>query len=261
MPFVRTFSGYRPPGRADGAKWVSVRIEEGATPDTLVQIDQQPVADYPDATNPPLMTFTTNDAVLDPAWYRLVFVDATGAIAPTSPEAAGTSGVFLPPSAGEVRQRSALLQSLLPSGVGTNDEKLREAVLDAKALVESLTCRNLDASLGDARLDRLAMRAVILKTERIAQGEATAQAARRRVSSLQLKSMTAGPYSETYFGPDQAASLKVLDPDPPTHEALWALATPECRDAWLVLWGQAVAPPWSGTQAFDYGARHSGRGY
>lgn len=261
MAYVRTFSGYRPPGRADGAKWTQVRIEEGAGPTGLVQIDQQAIPDYPDAANPPLMNFTTDAAQLDPAWYRLVFVDASGAIAPTTPEAAGTSGVFLPPSAEEVRHRSALLQSLLPTGVGTNDETLREAVLDAKALVESLTCRTLDGSLGDVRLDRLAMRAVTLKTERIAMGEATARARKGSLGNLLLKSMTAGPYSETYFGPDQAATLKVLDPDPSTHEVLWALATPECREAWLVLWGTASPAPWAGTQSFDYGARRSGRGY
>lgn len=257
-PFARTFSGYRPLKRPDGVHWATVKIRERATSTGFSDvdlIDTQPVTAYADAANPPLMSFGTGLAQLDPAWYQLVFVDTNGAEGPTTPEAAGNAGVFLPPSAAEVRQRSAFLQSLLPTGVGSNDETLREEVLDAKALVESLTCRNLDVSLGDPRLDRLALRAVTLKTEAIANGEALAKARKARLGTQLLKSFSAGPYSETYFGPDQAAALKRLDPDPATHEVLWALATQECRDAWLVLWGISVAPPFAGVQAFDYGHR------
>lgn len=257
-PFARTFSGYRPLARPSGVKWTSVKIRERATPDGFTDanlIDTKVIPDYPNAAAPPLMSFDTSAAQLDPAWYQLVFVDSNGAEGPTTPEAAGTSGVFLPPSAAEVRERSPFLQSVLPTGIGSNDELLREAVLDAKALVESLTCRNLDQSLGDQRLDRLALRAVTLKTEAIGGSEATAKARKARLGTQLLKSFSAGPYSETYFGPDQAAALKRLDPDPATHEVLWALATQECRDAWLVLWGLSVAPPFAGVQAFDYGRR------
>ncbi|MCA1571152.1 MAG: hypothetical protein LC798_12715 [Chloroflexi bacterium] len=57
--------------------------------------------------------------------------------------------------------------------------------------------------------------------------------------------------SEAYFGPGDAKTAKVLDPDPALHEALWALATDECRERWRYEWGMEPEPA-SAVQTFDW---------
>lgn len=257
MAFVRNFVGYRPSPRADGVKWTTVKVRERATPTGFTDADQiftQAIPNYPDATAPPTLSVTITNAVLEVGWYQLVFADASGGIELTTPEAASGAGVFLPPQPSDVRARSPYLRQALPDTPVNADREavLREAVLDATSLVESLTCRDLSASLGDPQLDRLAFRAVQLKTERIVSLEGTAKARTGTLGNTTLKSISAGPWSETYFGPDEAGKAQVLDFDPALHEVLWALATPQCRERWLYLWGKVQAVPFAGVQAFDY---------
>lgn len=259
MAFVRTFRGYRPAPREDGVKWTFLDIFESASSQGAwdVPIDTQPIPDYADASAPPTLSFTTDDAQLESAWYRIRFRDAGAGESWTTPEAFGTTGVTLPPSAADMRSRSAYLQQSFPVEPvdAEREERLREGVLDAMAIVESLTCRDLSSSLGDARLDRLAVRAVQLKAERLLFGEATGKARRGQLGGVRLRSFSAGPYSETYFGPEEAGKAGVLDLDPALHEVLWQLATPECRARWLYLWGKAAPEPWAGVQSFAYGRR------
>lgn len=148
----------------------------------------------------------------------------------------------------QARSRSQLLASRYPAGADpSTDPPLTELLLDAGELVASLTCRLIAPAVeGEevpASLVRTAVRAVVLKAEKMEVGErATARARTRAIGELRLREQHAGPWGESYFGPDEAAKAKMLDPDPTMHEALWALATPECRDAWLAIWGGAHAP-------------------
>lgn len=260
MTFVRTFIGYQPSPRADNVKWTTVKIRERATATGFTdadQIDTQAIPNYADPLAPPVLSVTTNDAVLEAGWYQLVFADATGGIELTTPEAASGSGVFLPPAPADVRGRSPYLKQRLPSTPVNADteQTLREAVLDATAIVESLTGRDLSAPLGTedgVDLDRLALRAVTLKTERIVAGEGSFKERKGAISGTRLKSFSAGPYSESYFGPGDAASAGALDLDPVLAEVLWALATEAKRQEWLYLWGKAPAAPFAAVQQFDY---------
>lgn len=251
MGILRRFNGYRPPGRvAGGPKWVQLRIYESALSSgpwgegQAVPIDTQPIADYPDPTSPPALTFETSQAVIANAWYVVEYVGSDGATALTVPEAANGLDVFLPPSAGEVRERSKLLQLRLPLSDPPDpevEEELRQVVYDATVLVQSLTGRTLDESLtGD--LPRLGMMAVRMKSEQLSEGTYSARARRSAMSRANLRSISAGPWSESYFGPADAAKAQVLDPDPRLHEVLWALATEERREEWIALWRGEYQP-------------------
>jgi hypothetical protein len=262
-PFALELTGYRPLRRLDGAKWTQARIFEAASLSaypaggTLIQTIALPV--YPDAADPPVFNFTVTNAQLLSGWYWVVFVDPGLVEFPTTPEGGSGTGVSLPPSPGAVRSGSAWLTARFPDSVDENDEKVRQAVNEATALVTSLTGRDLSGALGrsadGADLDLLAMRAVRLMTELMLGGEGTEKARGGALgSSARLSSFTAGPYSESYFNPSQAVVEKRLSPDPALHDVLWALATDAKRSEWLALWGQATAP-FSGVRAFSYGNR------
>jgi hypothetical protein len=86
MAFVLRFEDYRPSPRDDGIKWVTARLEYSSLsvgPFTL--FDSKVIANYPDALDPPELSFTTDDAPLTPAWYRVVFVDSLGGTQDTTP--------------------------------------------------------------------------------------------------------------------------------------------------------------------------------
>lgn len=140
-----------------------------------------------------------------------------------------------------------MLTTRYPDPAG--DAALEVVVTDSAALVSSLTCRDIGVGTGEdvpAALVPLAQRAVALKAEVLALG-GTAEARAAAGASGRLASFNAGPYGESYFSPDIAARAGVLDPDPALHEVLWALATEDCRAAWLLLWaslrGENVPPP------------------
>lgn len=144
----------------------------------------------------------------------------------------------MPPTVEDVRLRSPFLAQRFPADDDAATARLEVVVADTIAVVEALTCRTLDASLPE-RLWTIAVRAVALKAQRIAaEGDPDAVASSQENDGL--RSISAGPWSESYFGPGEAAAAKVLDRDAATHEALWALATEECRDDWRRAWGQTV---------------------
>ena len=110
----------------------------------------------------------------------------------------------------------------------------------AVRLVESLTCRTMDDSLPEQDIP-LAIEAIVMKTEQMLMAT-SAESSSSRLSGRGLKSISAGPWSETYFGPEEASKAKMLDADPRLHEILWALATPECREGWNAVWTGVYAP-------------------
>lgn len=140
------------------------------------------------------------------------------------------------PSAESVRARSELLTERYP--VLDGDAALVILIEDASVMVSSLTCRDIGVGEGEevpVGQVPLAVRAVTLKAEQLAVLSGT-KARKGAASAGRVRSFSAGSYSESYFGPDEAAKAGRLDADPVLHEALWALATEACREAWFRLW-------------------------
>lgn len=166
------------------------------------------------------------------------------------------------PTAEEVRLRSELLALRYPA-----DDEERMAVLqrlldDDAPVVSELTGRSIGiaGTPGEEVPDYLqpvAVRAMALRAERMTIG-GSAKARTGAVGALSLRSFTAGPYSESYFGPGEAATAKVLDPDPAIHELLWALATEAKREYWLILWGIQARTPGFAVQGFNYRRQRGG---
>lgn len=242
MANVVTFTDFRPIPRFDAVKWTEARIEEAAAlagPWTEVEVFAVP--DYPDPEDPPLFSFTTDEATVTDGWYRLVWLDPL--LNTSVSEAISSSGEStLPLSVGELRGRSELIRTRYPATPydAQKETDLANAIQSATALVESLTCRKFDATMPE-ELVPLAIQATVWKTEQVLLGSSM-KSRRSTIGRRALKSMTAGPYSETYFGPDEAAKTKRLDLDPEMHDLLWALATEECRERWLELWGEYFRP-------------------
>lgn len=161
------------------------------------------------------------------------------------------------PTPDEVRPRSELLTLRLPDDAGgPNDLKLGALLTDDAPVVSELTGRRIgpEDQPGEEVPDYLrpvAMRAMALRAERMLVGGAS-KARIGALGALRLRSFSAGPYSESYFGPGEAAQAKALDLDPAVHELLWALATEEKRQEWLVLWGIAAQPPAAAIQSFNW---------
>lgn len=154
---------------------------------------------------------------------------------------------MLTPSPDDVRARSELLRLRFPDGDEDKEAELAALLADDAPVVSSLTGRIIgpEGTPGEevpAYLQPVAMRAMALRAERMS----VTGAARSRtgaIGKLTLRSFSAGPYSEAYFGPGEAQGAKALDLDPVVHELLWALATEEKRQEWLRLWGMASYEP------------------
>lgn len=89
MAQVVSFEDYRPSPRYDGLPWTTYRIEEGtASAGPWSLIDQGTIAPLDvDPSQPSYRNFTTSSASdLPDLWYRIIFVDADGAVGlPTTP--------------------------------------------------------------------------------------------------------------------------------------------------------------------------------
>lgn len=85
MSFVISFADYRPSPRNDGLKWTQALIQEAPVgvastgePGSYTTIETKAVPAYTDATDPPVLNYTTELATQAPGWYRIIFQDATG---------------------------------------------------------------------------------------------------------------------------------------------------------------------------------------
>lgn len=171
------------------------------------------------------------------------------------------------PTAAQVRDPKEPAYSELLSADFTDDEAGNAALQTwlgvGARLVASLTCRLIGDSAGEDMVEvpddliPLADRAISWRTEVLVQRGSTSKARKRAIRNGNLASISAGPWSETYFGPDAALKARVLDPDPDLHALLWALATPDCRDAWTLLWTGVQAPA-ATPISFEYGNRPGG---
>lgn len=171
------------------------------------------------------------------------------------------------PTPAQIRQRSALLTARLPLPdplPDPLDDPLIPWIEEASALVASLTCRMIGPDSPGEEVPPnkvpLALRAVAMKTEQLYEALGTVQTRRRSMGTGRLRSFAAGNYSESYFGPGDAADAKVLDLDTRLHEILWSLCTDECRDYWLHLWNPDAYPnePVAGPLSYDWGMRPGG---
>ena len=105
-------------------------------------------------------------------------------------------------------------------------------------------------------LDPLAILTIAMKTDQFDSAIRTVKGRRRSLTRGNLASFSAGSYSESYFGPQQAQAAKQLDPDPRLAELLWALCTDSKRLYWLSFWDPEDFPTGEGgLVAFEYGNR------
>jgi hypothetical protein len=158
----------------------------------------------------------------------------------------------------EVWARSQLLKDRYPKGSGDPDLVLLVAL--AAPLVGSLTGRAIAGTEGEAvptGLMELARNAIAMKSAALASSVGTAEGTEDSIERGRLRSIAAGSWSESYFGPGEAARGKQLDADPILAELLWALCTEEKKDEWTELW-EGKEKGFSVVEAFDYSARPGG---
>lgn len=281
MGTVVSLVGYAPPARYDDVPWTGVRWFEAATPaGPFVQIDDQVLTvPDPDPSAPGARNLTTTNATLEVGWYELVFYDAGLNLSDASdPIRNPPGGQDLPPDPDAVRNASPLLRQAYPipatDPYAAND--LRSAVAQATALVQTLTWRLIDPTLGDlspegyaseavpAGLVPVAFEAVSLMTERVVVGRQPDNAEMFALGR-HLRGFSAGPYSESYFAPGEFArrgaqqSRPAMDQDDALDSALWALATEDARD-YFVFRATGVAPPIGSVTGFDYRRQSLGYG-
>lgn len=144
------------------------------------------------------------------------------------------------PTPAEIRAISPWISQQLPYDASDDPDALQLWIDEATALICSITCRIIGTAGGQEEMPTekipLARRAIALKIEQMYQAMGTAQNRRRGFSSGKIRSFSAGNYSESYFGPEDARKAGMLDPDPRFAEILWALTTDDCREYWLNIW-------------------------
>ena len=161
------------------------------------------------------------------------------------------------PTASQLRQHSPYLKAQYLEGDGDTELELLASI--TAPLVGSLTGRAIAGNEGEevpAALLPLAFRAIAMKTEQFDAALGSRKSRRRSMNRGNLASFSAGSYSESYFGPDQAMKAKRLDPDPILAELLWALCTDAKKQEWLELWDPEAYPSGEGgLRSFEYGNR------
>lgn len=162
------------------------------------------------------------------------------------------------PTPSQLRRHSALLEDRFPESSG--DDALALLALITSPLVGELTGRIIGEFDGEEdvppALVPVAERVIAMKTEQLDTATGTVKGRRRSMNRGNLASFSAGSYSESYFGPEQALAAKRLDADPILAELLWSLTTPAKKQEWLEFWDPADYPCGEGGLiAFEYGDR------
>lgn len=135
MPlYTRTFENYRPPRRYDSEPYTVARIEESALPTSgfaaLEEIVLAPVD--ADPADPQVRNLTTDQATLEAAWYRIVWVDADDA------EYTGEAVYFstVTPNAGDLTSLGAMrLYLQKPAADTEQDEIIEQLITRASAAI------------------------------------------------------------------------------------------------------------------------------
>lgn len=163
------------------------------------------------------------------------------------------------PTAAEIRQRSALLDAAFDDD-GPGNGALQRRINVAAPLVGSLTGRIIAGTEGDEVPDGLlevAREAIAMKTAQLQAALGTLEDAEEGIERSRLRSIAAGSWSESYWGPGEAAQGKQLDADPILASLLWALTTDEKRNEWIELWS-GREKGFSVVESFDYSQRPGG---
>jgi hypothetical protein len=101
MGIKRTFSNFVPTPSYDGVPFSQVRIDEGPSANgPWTPIDTQPLSPLDaDPVHPLARSFTTDNALLEDGWYRIVFLDSQGNFSLSEPiDAAATSEGLVSPA-------------------------------------------------------------------------------------------------------------------------------------------------------------------
>lgn len=168
-----------------------------------------------------------------------------------------------------IRRQSALLAARFPAAdpYDPDTDALTPFVLVAEQLVSSLTGRDVDAGVGEPvppELTAVAILAVQLMTEQtVVSGGGDIETSEAAATGRRLRSISAGPWSESYFAPGEFARRGVagrptMVDEPLLDGALWALATPTAREQFIA-YATGVQPPAAAISAIDY--RKQGGGY
>jgi hypothetical protein len=137
-----------------------------------------------------------------------------------------------------------------PDGYRPECDPMAPMIYLATAYLGSITCRDFGNGIGcpiPPEMVPLAIFADALYVEQLTYR----MDASRRASSLSsgtgnLRSFTAGPYSESYFGPGEIKfAWNVLDPDPLLNSMLMSLITPECLQARMAAANGTYPPGWA----------------
>lgn len=280
MTYVVSLVGFMPPQRYDFTPWTIVKFEEAPAPGgpwTLIDTQTLPDPDS-DPSEPIARNLTTTSATLLVGWYRLTFMDVHGASSTPSDQLRNSAmSELLPPTPDQVRNESRLLRQGYPipptDPYATAD--LRNTVYQATSLVQSITWRLIDSTLGDLApegylseavpdgLVPIAIQAIARMSERI-YVTTDPDFAQQVATGRRLRGFSAGPYSESYFAPGEFARKGAsqgrppMDVDDALDTALWALATEDARDYFV--WRSTGTPPPAGSATvFDY--RRNSTGY
>lgn len=163
------------------------------------------------------------------------------------------------PTAAEVRERSPLLAAAYPAGE-PGDAELQRRIDVAAPLVGEMTGRIIAGTEGEEVPDGLlpvALEAITLKTAQLHGAVGTADNAEEALERSRLRSIAAGSWSESYWGPGEAAQGKALDTDPILASLLWALCTEDKKHEWEELWS-GKEKGFSMIESYDYSRRPGG---
>jgi hypothetical protein len=271
VTYVVSLVGFMPPPRYDNVPWTQAIVQEAPAPGgPYVNIDTQALTPDADPSQPSARNVTTTAATLDEGWYRLMFVDVNGG--ESTPDDAvrnSESNLPLPPTTDAIRVASPLLRAAFP--VPPTDQyqtaDLRNLINRSIALVESATFRIIDPTLGDpspegyvgelvpATLTATAFEAVQRQAE-VLQVTGDATFTQQAATGRRLRGFSAGPYSESYFAPNEFARKGVatrpsMSDDDTLDALLWALATEDARD-YLAWRNSGITPPTGVATAWDY---------
>lgn len=171
------------------------------------------------------------------------------------------------PTATQVRERSPLLRGKYPAPSGGDDEDadFLAAIEDTAVLVGMATGRLIEPLTEGVEvppgLVNIAVRAVAKWSERVDAASVSAAAA-TAASGKMLRSISAGPWSESYFAPGELAmknGIVAITGDPSLDALLWALMTEDRRDEWIAM-ATGIQPPAAGMIEFDYRKMGAGSG-
>lgn len=165
------------------------------------------------------------------------------------------------PTPPDIRARSPLLTQRYPLADPESPEFVA-AIEDASALVASWTGRLIEpVTEGEEVPDGLvgiARRAIAKLVEQIATTSEAAFAA-KTAGGRRLRSISAGPWSESYFAPGELSmknGVATITGDPTLDALLWTLATETRREEWVAL-ASGKQPPAAAVTEFDYRRRGS----